>query len=86
MVRAMMVMVMMIRPSPPIYVQPMPIQLPNTTLEGHHVTSIKLLLLNKTAPTFGHHIALAAVPIGVPEPPQLSIPVLKIQQQTLLIG
>ena len=82
----MMVMMMMITPSLPIYVQPMPIRFSNTTLEGNNVTRIKLLLFDKTAPTFGHHIALAAVPIGVPEPPQLTIPVLKIQQQTLLIG
>ena len=81
----MMMMMIMIRSSPPIYVQPMPIQFPNTTLEGHNVTSIKLLLLHKTAPTFCHHIALAAVPVGVPEPPQFPIPVLKIEQKALLI-
>lgn len=63
----------------------MPIQIPYTTLEGHNVTGIKLLLLHKTAPPFGHHIALAAVPIRISEPPHLPIPVLEIQEQTLLV-
>ena len=76
----------MIGPSLPIYIQPMSIQIPKATLEGDNVTGIQLLLLNKAAPPFCHHIALAAVPIGIPESPHLPIPVLEIQEQTLLVG
>lgn len=64
--------------APPVYVQPMSIQFTEAALEGNNVAGVKLLLFNKTAPTFCHHIALAAIPVRVPEPPQLAVPVLKI--------
>jgi len=75
----------MISPSPPIYVQPMSIHIAKPTLEGDGVTCIQLLLLHETAPPLCHHIALAAVPIRISEPPHLPIPVLEIQEQTLLV-
>jgi len=75
----------MIGSSPPIYVQSMSIHIAKATLERDNVTCIQLLLLHKTAPPFCHHIALAAVPIRISEPPHLPIPVLEIQEQTLLV-
>ena len=85
-IRGMMMSMRMSRPFPPIYVQSMSIQIPKATLEGDNVTGIQLLLLHETAPPLSHHIALAAVPVGIPEPPHLPIPVLEIQEQTLLVG
>ena len=55
-------------------------------LEQNDVASIKLVLLDITAPPFCQHIALAAVPIGVTEPPAFSGLVLEVQQQALSVG
>lgn len=75
----------MVRASPPVYVQVALTGLSNAALERDNVAGIELLLLNETAPPLGHHVALAAVPVGVPEPPRLAVPVLEVQQQPLLV-
>lgn len=75
-----------IRSPPPIDKKTVFLQLADPSLERNYIARIKFLILDETAPSFGHNIALAAVPIRVPEPPWLPIPVLEIQQKAFLIG
>ncbi|PON49448.1 hypothetical protein PanWU01x14_230320 [Parasponia andersonii] len=80
-----MVILMIMRSSPPINEQTALTGLTNTALERHNVTGIKLLLLDETAPSFSHHIALAAVPVGVPKPPRLAVSVLEVEEEALAV-
>lgn len=51
------------------------------TLEHNDITGVEALLLHVAAPPFGQHVALAAVPIRVPEAPALAGLVLEAKQQ-----
>ena len=53
-------------------------------LEAHDVTGVEALLLHVPAPALCEHVALAAGPVRVPEPPRLAGLVLEGQQQALL--
>jgi hypothetical protein len=48
-----------------------------SSLKKHNVTSSQFFLLDKSAPTFGEHIALATVPVGVSKPPVLARDIFK---------
>ncbi|PQP94698.1 hypothetical protein Pyn_15803 [Prunus yedoensis var. nudiflora] len=72
--------------APPVNKKPVFPQLPKASLEGDDVSGVELLLLDESAPALCHHIALAAVPVGVSKPPWLPIPVLEIEQKPLLVG
>lgn len=76
----------MVGPAPPVNVQPVSIEFPEATVEGDNVAGVELLLLNEAAPAFGHNIALAAVPVGVSEAPQLAVPVLEVEEKPLIVG
>ncbi|PKA64306.1 hypothetical protein AXF42_Ash009526 [Apostasia shenzhenica] len=54
--------------------------------EEDHIACVELLLLDEAAPALGEHVALAAGPVGVAEPPRLSGLVFEAQQKTLLPG
>jgi hypothetical protein len=53
-------------------------------LEAHDVTGIEALLFHVPAPALCEHVALAAGPVRVPEPPRLAGLVLEGKQQALL--
>ncbi|CAN6352936.1 unnamed protein product, partial [Urochloa humidicola] len=53
-------------------------------LEAHDVAGVEALLLHVPAPALGEHVALAAGPVRIPEPPRLAGLVLEGQQQALL--
>ena len=53
-------------------------------LEAHDVAGVEALLLDVAAPPLGEHVALAAGPVRVPEPPRLAGLVLEGQQQALV--
>lgn len=55
------------------------------TVERDGVSVVEFLLFDETAPSFGHHVALATVPIRVTKPPHLAVFVLEIQQRAGLI-
>lgn len=58
----------------------------DATLEGDDVAGVELLVLDETAPAFGHDVALAAVPVGVTEAPGFSVTVLEVQDEALVVG
>lgn len=72
--------------APPINEQSILAQLTHSALKGDDVPGIELLFLDEAAPAFGHHVTLAAVPVGVPESPRLPISVFEIQEESLLVG
>jgi hypothetical protein len=53
-------------------------------LEAHDVAGVEALLLDVPAPALGEHVALAAGPVRVPEPPRLAGLVLEGHQQAFL--
>ena len=61
-------------------------EIANSTLEGNHVACIQFLVFDKTAPAFCHHVALAAVPVGVTEAPGFAVTVLEVQDEALVVG
>jgi hypothetical protein len=57
-----------------------------TAVERDGVAGVEALLLDEAALALGHDVALAAVPIGVAEAPELTGAVLESEQQALLVG
>lgn len=68
--------------APPANVEPLAIRA--EPLEGDDVSGVEPLLLDEAAPPFGEDVALAAVPVWVPEPPHLPCLILEAQLQPLL--
>lgn len=81
-----MVWIRRIWAAPPINKKTVFPHLTKSSLERDYVAGVELFLLHKPAPPFGHHVALAAVPVGVPKPPRLPVPVLEIQQKPFLVA
>ena len=54
--------------------------------EDDGVAGSEALLPDEAAPALGEHVALAAVPVRVPEPPHLALAVLKIEEHALAGG
>jgi hypothetical protein len=55
-------------------------------VEGHSVTGSDALLPDEASPTLGEHVALAAVPVRVPEPPHLPLAILEVEEHALAGG
>jgi hypothetical protein len=51
--------------------------------EDDGVPGSEALLPDEAAPALGEHVALAAVPVGVAEPPHLALPVLEVEEHAL---
>ena len=75
-----------VRTAAPVDEKAIPSGIANATVKGNDVACIELFVLNKTAPTFSHHVALAAIPVRVTKAPGLSIRVLKVQDEALVVG
>lgn len=72
--------------APPVDEETILAQFADSTLKRDNIPGIELLLLHEPAPTFGHYIALTAIPVGISEAPRLSIPVFEIEKETFLVG
>ena len=54
--------------------------------EDDGVPGSEALLPDEAAPALGEHVALAAVPVRVPEPPHLALAVLEVEEHALACG
>nr|GLL43453.1 ap2 erf and b3 domain-containing transcription factor rav1-like protein [Ipomoea trifida] len=52
------------------------------SVETHNVSGFQALLLHEPAPPLGQHVALAAIPVRVPEPPYFPVGVLEVQEDS----
>ncbi|KAL4578277.1 hypothetical protein LXL04_014398 [Taraxacum kok-saghyz] len=71
------------RPSSPPDKQPVTVE--PMSLKQNDIAGIQTFFFHETAPSFGQHVALTTVPIGVAEPPRLPGLVLETQQQPFLL-